>query len=946
MSVLAARSIAALCAAGAFTVAALGQADPLPIPSFDSVVHVAVRFPRANLRPGQAPSQQDWVRVERPSSGFVVDERGYVVTAAHLVHEMLDAEAARRGRYELFVVLQGGLQHSAAIVAHDARRNLALLEVELGKGQKLTAAELCAEAPRAGVLCRALGWPDGEKRHAFHGALGLAAGPLTLRGQRIEASEALLCEGALLDMVDGGALCDLEGRVLGLVNTAHVLAPVQEPKVEDLRKPDYAIALSSSAIRAAFADALAKLPAKSKPRFEQDRAARAVARIAPSVVSVWAGDAAKRPSEPPLDDPYARRREGRLGSGVILNAEGLIATSALAIPTRAETISVRLADGETVPAKVLPVKGARAHGVAFLSIEGATKKKLAPAALASSRTANAGEWIASVARPYAAQPLVASGILSTAPTELRLQIAARLHEGHDGGAIVNADGELLAIATVAPVVPTPGQFVRESGIGFAAALDALRDELGTEVAWPAFAESSEAQRAARRTAVAAVVEATKGSLLNIYVKTAAAKKSEGFDPFGGEGEVEFQTQGLGSGVVIDAGGLAITNWHVVDSATQSGGVQREDAALEVSLPDGRSFGARVLSTSRDDDLALLQLELPQGTALKPVELGDSTALQVGETVVTIGNPFGRANTVACGIVANLNRDADIKGRVRKMRGLIQTDAAVNPGNSGGAMLDARGRLIGINSAGNGWTTGEGFAIPVARMQEVFREKLLSVEGLRSVYLGIHPREDGGKLVIERVELESPAARAGLAKDDVLLELGGTKLAQTGDFARAVLRASAGSELAVRVSRGGKAIDAKLHPISHLAYAFARQTGLELAEVDVRSASELVRDASVALHRAYTGDASGEPQELMHAVLRIERVDPAVAKGDLDVRVGDLLLGVTMQIADAELQRSELVRFETLAAARAFFLRAKKEEVNELACWVFREGQAREVRLRT
>src|SRR5262249_7498359 len=154
--------------------------------------------------------------------------------------------------------------------------------------------------------------------------------------------------------------------------------------------------------------------------------------------------------------------------------------------------------------------------------------------------------------------------------------------------------------------------------------------------------------------------------------------------------------GQGSGVILDESGLVITNWHVISF------LERDDAfKINVKLRSGKSYFADLLSSSAEWDLALLQLQLPQGEKVKPITLGDSDSLMIGEDVLAIGNPQGNANTVSKGILSATSRSIEVMapdGRRRSYSGLLQTDAAINPGNSGGALLDITGRLIGINNA--------------------------------------------------------------------------------------------------------------------------------------------------------------------------------------------------------------------------------------------------------
>ncbi|MBC7358273.1 MAG: trypsin-like peptidase domain-containing protein [Desulfacinum sp.] len=165
-------------------------------------------------------------------------------------------------------------------------------------------------------------------------------------------------------------------------------------------------------------------------------------------------------------------------------------------------------------------------------------------------------------------------------------------------------------------------------------------------------------------------------------------------------------EGAGSGVILKADGTIVTNYHVI----------RDAKAIEVRLADGSRRPAEVVGTSPEDDLAVIRIEA-QGRELVPIELGDSDALQVGQKVYALGNPFGLGHTLTAGGVSQLGRTIRDEGRV--LQDLIQVDAAINPGNSGGALVDSRGRLVGINTAilsPTGANVGIGFAIPVNRVK--------------------------------------------------------------------------------------------------------------------------------------------------------------------------------------------------------------------------------------
>ncbi len=249
-----------------------------------------------------------------------------------------------------------------------------------------------------------------------------------------------------------------------------------------------------------------------------------------------------------------------------------------------------------------------------------------------------------------------------------------------------------------------------------------------------------------------------------------------------------QETGSGSGVILSANGTIVTNNHVV--ADQRTG--RPVDKVKVRLNDKRTFDAKVLGTDPRSDLAVIKIEAPN---LTPVDLGDSSQLEVGQWVLAIGNPLGFDNTVSAGVVSSLKRDLPVG-----MSGLvnaIQTDAAINPGNSGGALTDANGRLIGVNSAiasNTGQSVGIGFAIPIDRVKQVV-DDIVKLGYARYAGLGVsyapsqvlmYPRNRS--LIAEQTGAENipnqgiviqeatgAAAAAGLKSLDIILEIDGTPI---------------------------------------------------------------------------------------------------------------------------------------------------------------------------
>jgi S1-C subfamily serine protease len=265
--------------------------------------------------------------------------------------------------------------------------------------------------------------------------------------------------------------------------------------------------------------------------------------------------------------------------------------------------------------------------------------------------------------------------------------------------------------------------------------------------------------------------------------------------------------GAGSGVVIAQDGFMITSAHVVGSA--DGGT--------ASFPDGRELDFRVVGTDPLSDLAVIRAA---GTGLTPAELGDADALRVGQLVVAIGNPMGLAGTVTAGVVSAVGR-AFPTGAGRVVEDVIQTDAALNPGNSGGALVDGRARVVGVNTAVAG--VGLGLAVPMNATTRRIIVALMSEGRVRRAWLGIAggtrplpPRvaaATGRRVGVEVVEVVdgSPAMRAGLRREDLVLEVDGTPIEAPGDLQRLMLGDAIGRPVDIRVFRNGEIITVRAVP---------------------------------------------------------------------------------------------------------------------------------------
>jgi Do/DeqQ family serine protease len=354
---------------------------------------------------------------------------------------------------------------------------------------------------------------------------------------------------------------------------------------------------------------------------------------------------------------------------------------------------------------------------------------------------------------------------------------------------------------------------RAPGIGLLPAPTLLQDPAPAALA-ASGAGSGFALAAQRATRAVVSVTATRMTRRNPHADDPR------FRFFFGDGEGGGQQQvGLGSGVIVAPQGYLLTNQHVVEDATE----------IEVQLADGRQTRAVLVGSDAETDIALLKIELD---ALPVMALGDVRALQVGDAVLAIGNPFNVGLTVTAGIISALDRK---QAGSSPFQNFIQTDAAINPGNSGGALVDAQGRLVGINTAifsRNGGSLGIGFAVPVDTARAVM-EALIQGGAVRRGWIGVEPRDLTEELadslglpvragaLITGVLQDGPAARAGLRPGDVVLKLGNRAVRNAGDLLAAVTALAPDSAVAVTVQRGKQALELKVQLSQRPAAAAAR-----------------------------------------------------------------------------------------------------------------------------
>lgn len=311
-------------------------------------------------------------------------------------------------------------------------------------------------------------------------------------------------------------------------------------------------------------------------------------------------------------------------------------------------------------------------------------------------------------------------------------------------------------------------------------------------------------------AVTKVVDLISPSVVKIDVSHHATRRG-----FRGRrrdrGEGNEQITGSGSGVIFTPDGFILTNSHVVHRA----------ASISVVLYDGRELKAQLIGDDPYTDLAVIRVvadNLPSAT------LGDSKAIRIGQLVIAVGNPYGFQATVTAGVVSALGRSLRIGGG-RLIDNVIQTDAALNPGNSGGPLVNSRGEVVGINTAAIPWAQGLCFSIPV-NTAKLIAARLISEGKISRAYLGIggqvvdisraalreHQLSGTRGVVVSQVEYQGPSQRAGLHEGDVIVELDSQRIESIDDLHRHLTHEAIGNEVTLTILRLEKKLFLKIVPL--------------------------------------------------------------------------------------------------------------------------------------
>src|SRR2546428_4462544 len=293
---------------------------------------------------------------------------------------------------------------------------------------------------------------------------------------------------------------------------------------------------------------------------------------------------------------------------------------------------------------------------------------------------------------------------------------------------------------------------------------------------------------ARRSLVVEAVEKASPAVVNVSTEQIVEQRRSPFpfpqDPFFEEffrdfvdrRPGRFKTTSLGWGVIVAADGTIMTNVHVIERASR----------IQVMLIDKRELDAALVGADADADTAILRVKAVAD--LPHIPFGSSADLMIGETVIAIGNPFGLLHTVTTGVVSAVGRS--LRDEERTYTDFIQTDASINPSNSGGPILNIKGELVGINTAIYGKAQGIGFAIPVDRARRVMND-LVSYGEVRHVWVGLVVQDLNPELaqhfgvrrgvIVAEIEPKSPAAEAALARGDAILKVDGHEVAARDEF---------------------------------------------------------------------------------------------------------------------------------------------------------------------
>jgi serine protease Do len=383
---------------------------------------------------------------------------------------------------------------------------------------------------------------------------------------------------------------------------------------------------------------------------------------------------------------------------------------------------------------------------------------------------------------------------------------------------------------------------------------------------------------ARRTPVVEAVEKVQRCVVSISSEKKAASHSRW--PFTDEENQQPRVNGMGSGVLIDGRGYILTNHHVVDKVQ----------GIVVTLSDGTTYPGRVLQYDAVMDVAVLKVDVDH--SLAAIEIGSSSDLMIGETVITIGNAFGYENTVSVGIVSALHRDVTLSDE-QVYRNLIQTDACINPGNSGGPLINVDGELIGINVAVRAGAQGIGFALPIDEVKRVATE-MLSTRRLSSTWHGLvtAERRTGRmhRILVTEVQPGSPAETSGFKPGDELIKVGDVAVSSALDLERGMLDVRPGHPAKVTIRRG------------------STDTAMSLDVKSTSPADEMVwRLLGLRTLPVSTERVSAVSSKLRGG-LYVQAVSPGSPAAQASIQKGDILVGINVGTRHWETIRADNILY--------------------------------------
>jgi Do/DeqQ family serine protease len=420
---------------------------------------------------------------------------------------------------------------------------------------------------------------------------------------------------------------------------------------------------------------------------------------------------------------------------------------------------------------------------------------------------------------------------------------------------------------------------------------------------------------------APIVKQVAPAVVNVYAsRTVKMAHNPLFDDpifrqlFGGGAPRSRTAQSLGSGVVVDAGGLIVTNYHVIANMTE----------VKVALADKREFEAEIVLRDQRDDLAVLRIK---GDGHFPtIELGDSDALEVGDLALAIGNPFGVGQTVTQGIISALARTHI---GVNESSYFIQTDAAINPGNSGGALVDSSGRLIGVNSAiysRSGGSIGIGFAIPVNLVKVVLASARAGDTMVRRPWVGAVvqgvSREIADSLGLDRptgalvsdVVEGSPAAQAGVRSGDIVTAIDGLSVDDQEGFGYRLATRPIGGVARMTVLRDGKP-----HEISVKLIAAPEKPPRDALKVGGRSpfTGATVMNISPAVAEEYSVDSARSGVVVTDVPEESVAANVGIQKGDVILSINNAKIARTADVQRATAHASAYWKLSINRGGRVF-----------------------------